>query len=90
MCIRKTLDNIMCVCEDSTACIKRFYKFMKGLSFRSKADIDLQLKSSKKLHPLFRCGFNCDKEVKILPVVYVTLGILLVMSMLCSSKNCKD
>ena len=90
MCIRKTLDNIMCVCEDSTACIKRFYKFMKGLSFRSKADIDLQLKSSKKLHPLFSCGFNCDKEVKILPVLYVTLGILLVMSMLCSSKNCKD
>ena len=90
MCIRKTLDNIMTVCEDGTTSVKRFYKFMKGLSFRSKADIDLQLKSAKKLHPVFRCGFNCDKEVKVLPVIYVALGILLVMSMLCSSKDCND
>lgn len=91
MSIRKTMDKAMTAMENGTTGIKRFYKFMKGLSFKSKANVDLQIKSGKRLSPLCRCGFSCDKEIRILPILYGVIGVAFLMMILCSSKDrCDD
>ncbi len=90
MSMRKSMDKAMTTLENGTSKVKSFYKFMSGLSFKSKANIDLQLKSKKRLSPIYRFGFNCDKEIKVLPIILAAMGILFIMSMLCSSKDCCD
>lgn len=91
MSMRKTIDKAMTTLENGTSGMVRFYRFMKGLTFRSKASADFQIKSNKRLHPLCRCGFNCDKEIKILPVIYIAMAMLFLVSLCCSSKKeCDD
>lgn len=90
MSMRKTINNYMTACENSTICIKRFFNFMKGLSFKSKSYLDIQLKSHKKLRPIWKCGFNCDKEIRVMPIIYTVIGIMFVLSLFCSSKDCCD
>lgn len=89
MSMRKSLDKAMTAVENGTGETKRIFKFIKGLSFRGKANAELQLKSNKKLSPLCKCYFNCDKEIKLFPIM-LTAGVILFIMSLCCMKEKKD
>ena len=89
MSIQKTVNKAVSACENCTDSIKGLYDYMKGLSLKCKSCFDLQLKSKKNVTPISRLGFSCDKEIKVLPVIYVLAAILLFTCMLCScNKDC--
>ncbi len=90
MSIQKTVNKAVTACETCTDSIKGFYGFMKGLTLKSKACFDLQLKSNKKVTPISRLGFSCDKEMNVLPIIYTIIVVLAFMSLLCSCCNNKE
>lgn len=89
MSMRKSLDKAMTTVENGTMETKRLFKFIKGLSLRGKANAELQLKSKKKFSPLCKCSFDCDKEIKLFPIMIAVTAIMFFMS-LCCFKGKKD
>lgn len=90
MSMRKSIDRAMTAVDNGTTRIKGFYRFMKGLSFRGKAGVDLQVKSDRRLHPLCKCAFKCDKEVRILPLLLWFTGIMLFFCIMSKGSSCCD
>ncbi len=90
MSMRKSIDKAMTALDNGTSRVKTFYRFMKGLTFRGKAGVDLSVKSDRRLHPLCKCALKCDKEIRILPALLWFMGIMLFFCMLCKGKSCCD
>lgn len=68
--------------------VSKTHSFLKSLSIKSKADFDFRLKSTKKLSPLYRASFGCDKEIRLMPIIYTILGLIAVIAVFSSA--CDD
>lgn len=90
MSMRKSMDKAMTALDNGASKLKGFYRFMKGLSFRGKAGIDLQVKNDRRLQPLCKCAFKCDKEIKILPLILWLTGIMVFFCMLKKGCSCRE
>lgn len=56
------------------------YNFLKSISVKNKACFDLQIKSDKCFVPLWKRGFSYNKEWRIMPLVWIVMGILTVLA----------
>lgn len=90
MSCKQTFDKTMTALENSKEKMCDFYSYLKSLSIKSKANFDCQLKSTKKHSPLWRFGFDYDKEARLLPIIYAVLAAILIWACACSCKNCSD
>ena len=60
--------------------ISKTHSFLKSLSIKSKFDINCQLKSNKKFNPLYRFSYGCDKEIRVMPIIYTLLGLFAIIT----------
>ncbi len=90
MSMKNIQDKAYDALENGKTKTLKAYDFMNSLSLKNKASFDCQLKSSKKLRPLWRLNLGYDKEIKILPILYVAVSLITVFCMLCSMCHSKD
>jgi len=85
MSVKKCMDNIACTLD----CVKNktlgTYRFLKSLSLKNKASLELQLKSDKTPFPLCKCGFAYNKTWRIMPVIYVMIGVVMICGVMKSA-----
>lgn len=67
--------------------VSKTHSFLKSLSIKSKADFDFRLKSTKKYSPLYRINFGCDKEIRVMPIIYTVLGLIAIIAVFSSGND---
>lgn len=89
MMMKKCMNDMCKMYCDAKRGMNTGMNFLNSLSLKNRSDIDVSLKSSDREKPIWGCKFNCNKEIKVLPVIGIILGVMLIMTLLCSS-DCKD
>jgi hypothetical protein len=85
--------NIKKVCGECTTALKKAKSGLdelKGMTVKSKADIDFSIRSDKRNADIFSFKKNFNKEYRLLPIIGVVLGILLIITLLGSSGTDKE
>ena len=59
MSVKMCMDKTAAAFDNGKTKIVRFYDFVKGLSIKNKASLDVQIKSDKCFMPLSRYSFGC-------------------------------
>jgi len=82
MNMKKELDTVCDTCKSAKKGLRNCIDFIDGISIKSKADIGMTVKSKRKVKPLWGFQLNCDKEIKLWPIIGIVLGVMLIATLL--------
>ena len=82
------MDKTMTALENGRTRIVRLYDVISGLSVRNKMNFDVALKSDRSVFPVWKKSVGYNKEFRIMPVVWVLLGLLALKCAQLAGKHC--
>jgi hypothetical protein len=80
MSFKCNIDKTKAALVNTFDTVSKTHSFLKSLSVKSKINVDCRLKSTKKIAPLYKVGFGCDKEIRIMPIIYTLLGLFAIIT----------
>lgn len=79
MSVKKCMDKTLTALEKKKTKMKKTCEYLKGLTVKNRARVDIQLKSDKAPLPAYKRSFAWCKEVRLVPLVLATTGVLFAM-----------
>ena len=88
MSVRNSVYKTMTALENGKTRMVGLYDVLSGLSVKNKASFDVRLKSDKSVFPTWSKSVSWDKEFRIMPVVWLLIGMIAVWTALKIGKHC--
>lgn len=88
MSVKNSVDKTMTALENGKTRMVGLYDVISGLSVKSKANLDVRLKSDKSVFPVWKKSVSWDKEMHLMPVIWVMTAMLAVWTALKIGKHC--
>lgn len=79
MSVKKSIDKTLTALEKKKTKMVKTCEYLKGLTVKNRARVDIQLKSDKVPFPTYKRSFAWCKEVRVVPLVLSIVTILFMM-----------
>ena len=76
MSVKNSMDKTAAVLNKGKSKMIRLYDFVNSLSVRNKIDFDISVKSDKSIFPLWKWGFCCNKQWRVMPIALIIVGMI--------------